>query len=232
VPELSVIGFDADDTLWHHERYFELTTARCLALLAPYADAARVQERLHAVERRNVLHYGFGVKGYVLSMIETAIEETGGRVPANVIAEIVEAGREMLAHPVEAFPGVAETLATLAATHRLVVITRGDLFDQERKLAASGLEQHFSAVEIVSDKTAPVYRKLFERHGAGAERAMMIGNSMRADVIPALAAGAWAAHVPSEHVWAFDLHDDPVEAPRFRRFSDLAAVLPLVAEIG
>jgi putative hydrolase of the HAD superfamily len=229
---LTTIGFDADDTLWHHERFFQLTTARFIELLRPYAEPGHLGEHLHAAEKRNVLHYGFGVKGFMLSMIETAIDVTDGRVPGTVIADILAAGREMLAHPVEPFPGVEATLEALAPSHTLILVTRGDLFDQERKLAASGLAGYFDAVEIVSDKTAPVYERIFSRHGEGAAQAMMIGNSMRADVIPALEAGAWGVHVPSEHVWVLDLHDDPDDAARFRRFHKLSDILPLVAEIG
>ncbi len=232
MPELTTIGFDADDTLWHHERFFQLTTTRFVELVGPYADPHHLVEHLHAAERRNVLHYGFGVKGFMLSMIETAIDVTDGRVPAKVISDIMAAGRDMLVHPVEPYPGTEQTLRTLAASHKLVLITRGDLFDQERKLAASGLGDYFAAVEIVSDKTAPVYTRIFQRHGDGAARAMMIGNSMRADVVPALEAGAWAVHVPSEHVWALDLHDDPADASRFRRLTSLPELLPLVEAIG
>ncbi len=181
---------------------------------------------------RNVRHYGFGVKGFTLSMVETAVEVTEGEVPGGVISAILALGREMLVHPVDPYPGVAETLKALSPSHTLILITRGDLFDQERKLAASGLAGYFDAVEIVSDKTAPIYERLFIRHGDGAEHAMMIGNSMRADVIPALAAGAWGVHVPSAHVWSLDLHDDPTDTARFRRFSALTEILPLIAEIG
>lgn len=230
--ELTTIGFDADDTLWHHERFFQLTTARFVELVKPYADPTHLTEHLHAAERRNVLHYGFGVKGFILSMIETAIDITDGAVPARVIGDILAAGREMLEHPVEPGPGVAETLKALNGDYKLILVTRGDLFDQERKLNASGLAKHFDAVEIVSDKTAPVYTRIFERHGDGPSHAMMIGNSMRADVIPALEAGAWAIHVPSEHVWALDLHDDPVDARRFRRVEKLSDILPVIRGIG
>lgn len=232
MPELTAIGFDADDTLWHHERYFEQTTARFVALMKPYADGPKLVEHLHATERRNVKHYGFGVKGFMLSMVESAIEVTEGTVPGAVIAEVLAVGREMLVHPVEPFPGVEDTLASLAGSHTLILVTRGDLFDQERKLSASGLAKYFDAIEIVSDKTAPVYRRIFSAHGEGASRAMMIGNSMRADVVPALEAGAWGVHVPSEHVWALDLHDDPEDISRFRRYGKLPDILPLIAEIG
>jgi len=232
VAELTVIGFDADDTLWHHERYFVAAKARFVELLGPHAEPARAEQVLHDTEIANVAQYGFGIKSFTLSMVEAAIALTSSSVPAAVIGEIVALGREMLVHPVDPFPGVGETLDTLKATHRLVVVTRGDLVDQERKLAASGLIGFFDEIEIVSDKTRPVYERIFTRHGDGPARAMMIGNSMRADVVPAIAAGAWGIHIPSEHVWTLDLADDPRAGTRFRRLTDIAAVVPLVAEIG
>ncbi len=230
--ELTTIGFDADDTLWHHERYFVAAKARFVELLAPHAEPQAAEKALHDIEIANVGAYGFGIKSFTLSMIETAILLTGGTVPAPLIGEIMALGRDMLAHPVAPFPGVVETLAALKATHRLLVVTRGDLVDQERKLAASGLIGFFEEIEIVSDKTRPVYERIFSRHGDGPGRAMMIGNSMRADVVPAIAAGAWGIHIPSEHVWTLDLADDPADATRFRRLTDLTAVVPLVREIG
>ncbi len=233
MPELTTIGFDADDTLWFHERYFELTQARFAELLRDYAEPHHLAEHLLAAERRNVLHYGFGVKGFMLSMIETAIDVTDGKVPGSVIADVLAAGREMLRHPVEPFAGAEPTLNALAPSHRLILITKGDLFDQERKLAASGLgERYFDAVEIVSDKTAAVYERIFTRHGSGPARAMMVGNSLRSDVVPALEAGAWGVHVPSDYNWELDAHDEPADTRRFRRLAELPALLPLIAEIG
>jgi putative hydrolase of the HAD superfamily len=231
VPELTTIAFDADDTLWHHERYFIAAKDRFAELLSPYADRADSAARLHDIEIGNVLHYGFGVKSFTLSMVETAIAVTGGAVPARVIGELVEVGREMLVHPVDPYPGVSDTLTALKDGYKLLVVTRGDLFDQERKLAASGLIDFFHEIEIVSDKTPPVYERIFTRHGNGTARGMMIGNSMRADVVPAVEAGAWGVHIPSEHVWTMDLDDDPRD-PRFRRLKEIAAVPALVAEIG
>jgi putative hydrolase of the HAD superfamily len=232
VPELTTIGFDADDTLWHHEKYFVSTKAAFVELMSPYADGDHAGRQLHDTEIRNVLHYGFGVKSFTLSMIETAIAATDGKVPNDVISAIIALGREMLVHPVDPYPGVRETLEALKPAYKLLVVTRGDLFDQERKLAASGLIKYFDEVEIVSDKTALVYDRIFTRHGDGPRRAMMIGNSMRADVVPALEAGAWGIHVPSEHVWSMDLQDDPKDAGRFRRLPDVASVVGLISEIG
>ncbi len=151
---LTTIGFDADDTLWHNERFFHLTQARFAELLADHADPDHLAERLLAAERRNIGHYGFGIKGFVLSMIETAIEVTEENVPASVIAELMEAGREMLRHPIELLPHARAAVEQMADRHRVILITKGDLLDQERKLAQSGLGDLFSAVEIVSHKTA------------------------------------------------------------------------------
>lgn len=229
---LTTIGFDADDTLWHHEKYFIATKDRFTELLAAYAPPAETAQQLHDVEIANVRHYGFGVKSFTLSMIETTLAVIKAEIPAPLIAEIVELGRAMLTHPVDPFPGVRDTLAALKPDFKLLVITRGDLFDQKRKLAASGLLPFFDEIEIVSDKTRPVYERIFNRHGDGPARSMMIGNSMRADVVPALAAGAWGIHVPSEHVWSLDLAEEPADDKRFRRLAQVADVLPLVTEIG
>jgi putative hydrolase of the HAD superfamily len=232
VPELTAIGFDADDTLWDHERYFELTQTRFTELLRPFAEGPHLAEHLLAAEKRNLPHYGFGVKGFTLSMIETAVEITAGAVPGRVIGEILEAGREMLRHPIEPVPAAKATLEALAASHKLILITKGELLDQERKLATSGLGYYFAAVEIVSDKTPDVYARVFTRHGEGPARAMMVGNSLGSDVVPAIAAGAWGVHVPSAHNWELDRHDGPVTPERFRRIADLGELTRLVVELG
>jgi len=229
---LTTIGFDADDTLWQNEQFFRLTEDRFAELLAEHAERDHLTERLIAAERRNVGHYGFGIKGFTLSMIETAIEVTEGRVPASVIGEILAAGREMLRHPIETLPHVAETLEALAGDYRLVLVTKGDLFDQERKLAQSGLGERFDAVEIVSDKTAATYARVFARHGDGADRAMMVGNSLKSDVLPAIEAGGWGVFVPHALTWVLEHAEAPVDSPRFREVPDLGAVLPLLREIG
>ena len=232
MPELTTIGFDADDTLWHHEKFFVSTKAAFVELLQGHADPGLIDKQLHDTEITNVHQYGFGVKSFTLSMIETAIAVSGGKVAASVIGEILQLGREMLVHPVDPFPGVRETLEALKPTHRLLVVTRGDLIDQERKLAASGLLGYFDEIEIVSDKTRLVYDRIFTRHGDGPARAMMIGNSMRADVTPALEAGCWGVHIPSDYVWSMDLDDDPGDASRFRRLKDISGVATLVREIA
>ncbi|WP_431298164.1 HAD family hydrolase [Tabrizicola sp. BL-A-41-H6] len=229
---LSTIAFDADDTLWQNETFFRLTQDRFATLLADYADAAHLHDRLLAAERRNIGHYGFGVKGFTLSMIETAIEVTDARVPASVIAELVAAGRDMLEHPIELLPHVRATVTALAQEYRIVLITKGDLLDQERKLAQSGLGDLFDAVEIVSHKTAASYSSIFRRHGTGADQAMMVGNSLKSDVIPALEAGSWGVYIPHGLTWALETADLPVDHHRFHELTDLSALPTLVARLA
>lgn len=228
---LQTIGFDADDTLWHNERFFALTQERFADLLRDYADADHLAERLIEAERRNIGHYGFGVKGFVLSMIETAIEVTEGRVPASVISDLMAAGREMLAHPIELLPHAQKTVETAADTHRVVLITKGDLLHQERKLAQSGLGDLFEGVEIVSDKRPETYARIFGAFPGGPGAAMMVGNSMKSDVVPAIEAGAWGVHVPHDMAWALE-HAEPPEGPRYRSVADLGDLPALIDEIG
>ncbi|MFV0513762.1 MAG: HAD family hydrolase [Jhaorihella sp.] len=229
---LTTIGFDADDTLWHNERFFRLTQDRFAGLLADYAERDHLAERLLAAERRNLGQYGYGIKGFVLSMIETAIEVTEEKVPAPVIRELIEAGQDMLGHPIELLPSAREAVEALAGDFRILLITKGDLLDQERKLAQSGLGDLFDGVEIVSEKTAAVYSAIFARHGEGAERAMMVGNSMRSDVLPAIRAGSWGVHVPHGLTWEIEHADEPADAPRYRSLGDLGGLADLVARIG
>ena len=224
---ITTVGLDADDTLWHNETVFRLTQARFLDLLTEHENAV-IEARLAEIERRNLQLYGYGVKGFTLSMIETAMEMCDGEPPAGVIREILAAGREMLAHPVETLPGVDEALTRLSGRYRLVLITKGDLLDQERKLAASGLGDLFAAVEIVSEKDRATYERVFTRHGTGPAEAVMVGNSMKSDVLPALEAGAFAVHIPYVVTWAHELADAPEGHPRYGaldRIDDLPALI-------
>lgn len=228
---VSVIGFDADDTLWQNEQYYKLTESHFRSLLAEFAEGDHISERLLEAEKRNLAHYGFGIKGFTLSMIETALEITEGRAPSSVISEILGIGRDLLSHPVECLPHARDALEALSGQYFLVLITKGDLFDQERKLAQSGLGDYFDAVEIVSDKTATTYRRIFGKHGEGPERAMMIGNSLKSDIVPAIATGAWGVFVPHELTWVLEHVEKPAEAPRFREIPDLGHVPELVANL-
>lgn len=228
---LTTIGFDADDTLWQNETFFRLTQDRFRQRLAAFADPVRLAERLEAAERRNLAYYGFGVKGFTLSMIETAIDVTEGKVPATVIGELVALGRELLEHPMELLPHARTTVTALAQDFRLVLITKGDLLHQERKLAQSGLGDLFDGVEIVSDKTEATYRLAFARHGTGSDQAMMVGNSLKSDVIPALQAGCWGVHVPHEHEWSFEAAAAPTDHRRFHAITDLGSLPDLINSV-
>lgn len=219
---ITTVGLDADDTLWHNESIFRLTQDRFRALMADIAPPEALEAKLAEVERRNLALYGYGVKGFTLSMIETAMELTGNEAPSRIIAEILAAGREMLSHPVEPLPGVEAALADLANDYRLILITKGDLLHQEQKLAASGLGELFVQVEIVSEKDASTYERVFARYGAGAARAAMCGNSVRSDILPALEAGAYAAHVPYPLTWAHELAEVPEGHPRFAELATIA----------
>ena len=224
------IGFDADDTLWHNERFFRATEDRFADLLATHMEGPHLRARLLDAERRNLGLYGFGIKGFVLSMIETAVEVTEGRVPGTVVGEILAMGRDMLAHPIELLPQAREAVEAAAAEGEVVLITKGDLLHQEQKLAASGLGDLFDAMEIVSDKTPSTYLRIFARHGA--RRAMMVGNSLKSDVIPAIAAGAWGVHVPHGIPWELEHAEPPLDHPRFRAIASLGEFSSLIAQIA
>ena len=228
---ITTVGLDADDTLWHNETIFRLTQERLRGLMADIAAPETFNDTLAQVERRNLRLYGYGVKGFTLSMIETAMELTGNNPSGALIADILAAGREMLGHPVEPLPGVEQALAELE-DYRLVLITKGDLLHQEQKLAASGLGELFAAVEIVSEKDAGTYRRVFERHGTGAAEAVMCGNSMRSDILPALEAGCWGAYVPYHVTWAHEIADPPSDHARFAELSSITDLPAWVRSLG
>ena len=228
---VTTVGLDADDTLWHNETIFRLSQKRFTELLADHAEEPVMMDRLAQVERRNLRLYGYGVKGFILSMLETAMELCDGSAPPHIVREILAAGREMLVHPVETLPGVDETLAELAENYRLVLVTKGDLMDQERKLAASGLGELFAAVEIVSEKDRSTYDRVFARHGSGAAEAVMAGNSRKSDVLPAIEAGAWAAHIPYHITWAHELADAPEGNARYVSLSRIGELPDWIAAI-
>lgn len=225
---LSVIGFDADDTLWQNESFFRLTEDRFAELLADYAEDTHLRERLLEFEVQNIGHYGFGIKGFMLSMIETAVAVTDGRVDGQVIGQILEMGQEMLRHPIHLLPYVEETLGRLADRYPLVLITKGDLLHQEQKLAASGLGDLFAAVEIVSEKHPATYDHAFSIHGLGPKHAMMVGNSMKSDIRPALDVGAHAVYVPHGVTWALEHAETPEGHPKFHELPDLSGLTALI----
>jgi putative hydrolase of the HAD superfamily len=197
-----VVGFDADDTLWHNETIFEKVHVRYRELLAQYHDAATVDRTLFATEMRNLELYGYGIKGFTLSAIETAIQLTKGKISATEIEQLIALGQEMLAHPVELLEGVAETLPEVAEAYRLILITKGDLRDQERKLAKSGLLARFQHVEIVSEKNQDAYATILRRHAVDPRGFLMVGNSIKSDILPVLELGGAGVHIPYHLTWA------------------------------
>jgi len=224
---ITTIAFDADDTLWHNERIFLAAKEKYSLLLAGYHDREWVEQRLDDAESRNILHFGYGIKGFTLSMIETACELTEGRVTGTEIREIIGFAREMLSAPIEVLDGVHETIQALAPNYSLMVVTKGDLFDQEAKLARSGLGDYFGRVEIVSKKIKATYQEILDRNNIRPNEFLMVGNSLRSDILPVLELGARAVYVPYETEWFHEkVSDDELMDKDFATLSSVAE-LPL-----
>lgn len=222
---IRTLAFDADDTLWHNETLFHETQEAFRALLRPYHDDAWINARMQAAEQRNLQHFGYGIKGFILSLIETAVELTEGRIAGAEIQKIVDLGKDMLSKPVEPLPGVARVLEALAPRYELLLITKGDLFDQEAKLARSGLGHHFSKVEIVSEKHEATYRDILRRHGIAPAHFLMVGNSVKSDILPVVALGARAVHIPYELTWEHERVADA--SPQTHGYARLDAIAEL-----
>ena len=208
VDSFDVIAFDADDTLWRSEDSFAHAEHRFTELLGPYVpDGVDLDAALRATEKADLSISGYGVKAFTLSMVRSAIEVTEGRVPASVIGELVDLGRDMLTEQVHLLPHVPEVLAAVSPEVRTVLITKGDLVHQTRKVTTSGIEHHFADIEIVLEKDPATYTKILRRLGVAAERFCMIGNSVRSDVLPVMAIGGHAVHVPYHITWELELAD-------------------------
>jgi putative hydrolase of the HAD superfamily len=216
---LQLVGFDADDTLWRSEDYFDAAQAEFERIVGGYVDLddARAIDRLYAIEKGNLAIFGYGVKGMALSMIEAAIAITARRISAEDLHRIVELAKDMLRHPVELLPGVREAVEAIAAEHAVVLITKGDLFHQEAKVRDSGLADLFRRIEIVSEKDAPTYARVLAEFDVAAEHFAMIGNSLRSDIAPVLQLGGWGVHVPYHTTWIHEREADvAADAPRLR----------------
>ena len=209
---IRLVAFDADDTLWHNESLFILSQEKFRNLLLNYHSRQWIDRKLFETEIRNLAHFGYGIKGFTLSMIETAIELSEGRVSGREIGLLLDICKEMLAAPIELLEGVEATVRRLARSYQLILITKGDLFDQESKLARSGLGDCFSQVDVVSEKTRATYERVIARHGIRPEELVMVGNSVRSDILPALAAGARAVHIPYHVTWAHEEAETPPQS--------------------
>lgn len=229
--DFTVIGVDGDDTLWHSEGHFVLTEQRFTELLAPWVDAETVHATLLETERRNLRHFGYGVKGFTLSMVETALQLTDHRVDGRRIEEIIDLGKELLAHPVELLDGVADTLDVLAGRYRLVLVTKGDLFHQESKVAASGVAERFERIEIVAEKDVPTYARVLARMGVAPAAFCMVGNSVRSDIVPVLELGGAGIHVPYHVTWALEHAEVELGHPRMAGVAGIREVPDAIAAL-
>lgn len=221
--QFDVIGFDADDTLWRSEDYFTEAERLFVEKVAPYApEGVDVLDALRATELGNVQISGYGVKAYALSMVQACVTVTRGRVPASVIGELVDHAHEMLMHPVEVLDGVPETLAAVGRTHRLVMITKGDLVHQLRKVRTSGLEHHFQHIQVVLEKDVVTYRQLLAEWGIDPSRFLMVGNSVKSDILPIIEIGGQGVYVPYHVTWAHEVvHEHDGGFDEFERITDL-----------
>ncbi len=229
---IELVALDADDTLWHNEPLYTGCRDQFSALLARYDPDLVLGDRLDQVELRNLTHFGYGVKGFVLSMIETAIELTAGRLTAADVRTIIAWGREMLAAPIELLDGAREAVETLADSYPIILVTKGDLLHQESKLAASGMGHLFKGIEIVSEKDASVYRRIMARYTVAPERFLMAGNSLRSDVLPVIEAGGHAVHVPYALSWVHErVHPEALADVHFHEIPHLRDLPRLIARL-
>jgi len=224
---IKVIAFDADDTLWVNEPYFQETEEKFCELLAPYLSRHTLSQELFKTEIDNLKLYGYGIKGYILSMIEAALKISNGTISTEVIEKIIQYGKELLERPIELLDGVEETLESLTRKYKLVVATKGDLLDQRRKLHNSGLGKYFHHIEVMSDKQEIDYKDLVKRLEIDASEFLMVGNSLKSDVLPVLGIGGHAIHIPFHTTWAHEKIDHKVEHERMKSMENIAEVLSL-----
>ena len=230
--EIRTVGFDGDDTLWHSETRFHVTQGEFRELLTRHVSDADIDARLAEKEMQNLAIYGYGVKSFTLSMLETAIELTESRIPAADLDVILGWGKRMLTQPTELLDGVEETLRDVAESHDLLLITKGDLFDQESKLARSGLGDLFLGVEILSEKNADTYRGVFKRRGINPKEFVMVGNSLRSDVVPVVELGGHAVHIPYQVTWEHEhVPEDRLPKGGWRRIEEIAELPAVLKEL-
>ncbi|MEP7376382.1 MAG: HAD family hydrolase [Chitinophagaceae bacterium] len=226
--DIKVIAFDADDTLWVNEPYFQETEHKFYELLEDYLPQHSVSQELFRTEMQNLSLYGYGIKGFMLSMVETALRVSNKTLNIDVIEKAIAFGKELLEKPIEMLDGVEEVLQSLSGKYKLVVATKGDLLDQERKLKKSGIEHYFHHVEIMSDKQEADYKKLIKHLDIPADQFLMIGNSIKSDILPVLAIGGHAVHIPYHTTWAHEKTEHNVDHPNFSRMEVITQILPLL----
>jgi putative hydrolase of the HAD superfamily len=227
-----LIAFDADDTLWHNESIYSHIQTKLVRLLAEYADAETVVQRLYDTEMRNLEYYGYGIKSFTLSMIETAVEVGGDRITGADIRQIIDFGKEMLTAKIQLLDHVAETVAVLAERNSLMLLTKGDLRDQEWKLANSGLGHYFQYVEIVSNKNEQIYAALLEKYQIAPPRFLMVGNSLRSDILPVVALGGQAVHIPYHITWQHEMvHNPPVDKNGYYELEHMGQLLEFLDDL-
>jgi putative hydrolase of the HAD superfamily len=205
--KFDIIAFDADDTLWHNETLYNRTEEKFRDLLKSYHPADWIQQRLFETQVRNLKIFGYGIKGFTLSMIESAIELTEGRITGSEIQQIIGFSREMLTAPIQLLDNVEDTIVRMSQMCPLMLITKGDLFDQESKIARSGLADYFKHIEIVSDKNPEIYQTILQKRGISPQRFLMIGNSLKSDILPVLAIGGQAVYIQYQTTWAHEVVD-------------------------
>ncbi len=223
--EVKVIGFDADDTLWVNETYFRHAEERFAELLEGYETKNKIDQELFKMEMKNLELYGYGIKGFMLSMIESALELSDNNISQATLLELLNLGKEMIAHPVEILDGVEEVLESLQGRYRLIVLTKGDLLDQERKLSKSNLSTYFHHVEVLSDKKERNYKDLLDHLEISTNEFLMIGNSLKSDVLPLVNIGAKAVHVPFHTTWKHEEIEEPKEKKGYLTVQKLVDVL-------
>ena len=221
---IQIIAFDADDTLWVNEPYFQETEAEFCKLMSPYLPAHQLSEELFKTETQNMPLYGYGVKAYTLSMIETALRITENKIDPAIIQKIIDLEKYMLSRPVEVLDGVKDVLCSLEEKYKLVVATKGDLLDQERKLENSGLKRHFHHIEIMSDKQIADYQKLINQLNCNAQDFLMIGNSFKSDILPILEIGGYATYIPYHVTWVHEKVDDNLTHPNLLQVEKISEI--------
>jgi len=223
---IQVIAFDADDTLWVNEPYFQEVEHKFCELLEDFLPQHNVSQELFKTEMKNLSMYGYGVKGFILSMIETVLRVTENKVSPEVIGKVIAYGHELLTKPIELLEGVDEVLNNLFGRYRLVVATKGDLLDQERKLKLSGLAKYFHHIEIMSDKQVADYQKLLNHLDCKPENFLMLGNSIKSDIIPVLEIGGYAAHIPYHTTWTHEKTELTLHHDKFLQIDTIKQILP------